>query len=412
MKKTLEKVVLCFVTILLLFVSVSCQDTKLEDYQNYVYQDFSYSLEKNKETGEVYSPNADYVICLEKDPSKDFVILNLSDFQEKRPKSAEDFLDVIDELINSVKPDLITITGDLSYGSATTVEQLGEIFEAYKIPWAPILGNHDHDESETSVEDQCALYESFEHCLFKTGPQMGNTYKGLLVKESVPRAGNYVINIVENSQDNFSVVKTLVFLDTGNFGEYNSKQYKGKREYNNGNTYDRLLPQQVDFYNQVVDSAKQYSKESKNANAILFIHIPIFEYIEAIGAALKSETSVYDVSKYMDYAKTISYEESYNPDLWNDDYKTSFGTFHEKVCGPPYDDDVFDSIKEKTQMIICGHEHINNFVVDYEDVIFCYTMKTGTGSYHDTALNGGTIITISGAEKPTVKHQRYSKISK
>lgn len=413
--RVLDKSVLCIFAILLSLVCVSCKDTQVEDYLNYVHQDYSYSLEKNEETGEVYCPNANYVMCLEKDPAKDFVILNLSDFQEGHPKNATDFIAVIDELIKDVKPDLITITGDMSYGSATTVQQLGEIFEAYKIPWAPIFGNHDHDEVFTSIETQCTLYESFEHCLFKTGPQIGNTYKGLLIKKEVPRAGNYVINIVEKDEENnengFSVVKTLVFLDTGNVRKYNKNQYTGRKEYANGSSYDLLLPQQVDFYNQVVDSAKKYGKNGEEANAILFIHIPIFEYIEAIGAALKTDTSVYNISEYMNYAQTISYEDSYNANIWNDGYETSFGTFHEKICYTPYDDYVFENIKDNTQMIISGHDHINTFVVDYKDVIFCYAMKTGHGSYHDKALNGGTVITISGAEKPAVKHQRYSKIA-
>ena len=361
---------------------------------------YSYTLKKDPATGKVYCPDADYVICLEKDPDKDFVILNLADVQERNP-SASNLKAIIDELVNSTNPDLITLTGDQSYGSATTIRQLAEILESYEIPWAPIFGNHEHNEEETSVEAQCALYESFEHCLFKTGPNLGTTRKTKSTGVKVSRGGNYVINIVENSQDSFTVVKTLVFLDTGDQSRY-LEDDTSKKTYNNGTTYDRVLPEQVKFYNQVVDSAQRYGSK---AQAALFIHIPIFEYVEAIGAALKTNISVYNVSSYLSYTSRISYTESSNSDLWNEGYKNSYGVMHERICCITTDDGVFDQIRENTDLIICGHDHVNSFVIDYKDVTFCFAMKTGPGCYYEEGMSGGTIITIAGNGETSVRHQ-------
>ncbi len=366
---------------------------------NFNEGNYSYHLEKDATTGKVYCPDANYVICLEKDPQKDFVILNLADIQEPNP-AATNIKQLIDKLVKTTKPDLITLTGDQSYGSANTIRQLGEILESYQIPWAPILGNHDHNESETSVEFQCVLYENFEHCLFKTGPYLGTTIKGDSAEE-VPRAGNYVINIVENSQDDFSVVKTLVFLDSGNIAKYRAEEYAESQHYANGSSWDRLLPAQITFFNQAVSSAG-------SQDAVLFTHIPIFEYVQAINAALKTDISVYNISNYMSYAKSISYEESCNSEIWNEGFENAYGTLHEVISCSPYDDSVFEAIQENTGLIICGHDHVNSFIVDYKGVTFCYAMKTGPGCYYEEDLNGGTVITINSSGKAKVRHVRIT----
>ena len=378
----MKKILLCALALLLL---ASCQ-------QENPLGDYSYHLEINPDTGKLYCPDADYVICLEKNPDKDFVILNLADIQEENPKSTN-VKQIIDQLVSTTKPDLITLTGDQSYGSATTIRQLGEILESYGIPWAPILGNHDHNERETSVEDQCKLYESFEHCLFKTGPDLGTTHNSKPSGNRVPRGGNYVINVTEGEK----VVKTLVFLDSGDNASYLPKD----RQYENGYNWDHLTAQQVQFFNQAVSSAN-------SQDAILFTHIPIFEYVNAISAALKTNINVYNVNTYIAYTKKISYEDSCKPEIWNTGYENSYGTLHEAISCSPCDDNVFEAIRDNTDIIIVGHDHINSFIVDYKGVTFCYAMKTGPGCYYEADLNGGTVVTISSDGKSTVKHQRVS----
>lgn len=74
--------------------------------------DYSYTLSKGS-GGEVLG-NRDYVVCISKDPEKDFVILNLSDTHVTDSEDFESVANVVGKLIEYKKPDLITVTGDLT----------------------------------------------------------------------------------------------------------------------------------------------------------------------------------------------------------------------------------------------------------------------------------------------------------
>ena len=47
-----------------------------------------------------------------------------------------------------------------------------------------------------------------------------------------------------------------------------------------------------------------------------------------------------------------------------------------------------------TKNVVVGHDHVNNFVIDYCGVKLVYGLKTGAGCYWNPILNGGTVITI------------------
>ena len=61
---------------------------------------------------------------------------------------------------------------------------------------------------------------------------------------------------------------------------------------------------------------------------------------------------------------------------------------------------------------ICGHEHYNNFTLNYEDARYTFALKTGEfgGCYEDDSiyLNGATIIRLNN-EKPVIEHQLVNR---
>jgi hypothetical protein len=66
----------------------------------------------------------------------------------------------------------------------------------------------------------------------------------------------------------------------------------------------------------------------------------------------------------------------------------------------------FDLVSElgSTDLIIAGHEHINNFCIDYEGVKLVYGLKTGIGSYHEKDMLGGTLLTFGRDGQVQVEH--------
>ena len=73
------------------------------------------------------------------------------------------------EIITSVKPDLIIMTGDVVYGEfddkGSSLTEFIEFMEKFEIPWAPVFGNHDN-ECTKGVDWPCQQSERATHCIF------------------------------------------------------------------------------------------------------------------------------------------------------------------------------------------------------------------------------------------------------
>ena len=152
--------------------------------------------------------NISNIATVEKQKDKEFVILNLADVQMA---DLENFFnkgkihDEITYLVNQTKPDLITLTGDQTWSNENLISLRSLIswLDEYKIPYAPVFGNHDYGNSKNSSVAElnycCDLYEAGKYSLFKRGPS------------NLGSLGNYVINIMEDGK----VYKTLYMIDSG-----------------------------------------------------------------------------------------------------------------------------------------------------------------------------------------------------
>ena len=278
-----------------------------------------------------------------KQKDKDFVILNLADIQIC---DLEDFFnrriihDEISYLIEQAQPDLITLTGDQTWSNENLISLKTIIgwLDSYKIPYAPVFGNHDYGNSKDSaVASQnycCDLYENGKYSLFSRGP----TNLGTL--------GNYAINILEDNK----IVKTLYMLDSG---------YE-----------DKITDMQISWMSWVADGIKQHNN-NEYSQGMCFFHKPIPEYYYA----------------YRDY-----YNGSQDVQAIGDVH-VHFSLYGSEQNG------FFEMAKSKNiKDIVCGHQHGNNFTIKYQDVRLTFALKTGElCSYYDdgiTNLNGATKFTI------------------
>ena len=91
-----------------------------------------------------------------------------------------------EQVILNYKPDFIFIAGDVIYGkyddNGEHLLRLIEFMDSFRIPWAPVMGNHDI-ESYIGIDWICEQYENSEYCLFKQRTLTGN--------------GNYTVGIVQ-----------------------------------------------------------------------------------------------------------------------------------------------------------------------------------------------------------------------
>lgn len=317
------------------------------------------------------------MITLKKKKSKDFVILNLTDFQllasewTNETEKGKEILYTIDTLYKRVKPDLVTLSGDLAYaGDLDTLSHMGKVLDSYCVPWAPVFGNHDNDGGLELVDKTAECLSKFKYFTFEVG-------------EKELGRGNYIINIEQDGK----VLHSVFMMDTHDRVNYVNTQGDSSYEWSS------LNEAQIKWYKENVSLLKSLgSKEST-----LIIHIPINSYRDAWWAAYNP--------KYR--AEDIPPRDNSDPKYWNKGYEGSFGVRYEGVSSYPQNDGVLDAILEMdhTKNILCGHSHTNTFSIPYKGVRFTFAVKTGRGSYCNPFLNGGTVYRIDSQGNSTVRHE-------
>ena len=288
----------------------------------------------------------EYILCLEKDPEKDFVILNLTDIQLRLPELRKDADCVaiaektIRKLVEKTRPDLITVTGDQGFGDKTEILRVGGMIDKFGIPWAPVFGNADNRSDDgLSTGEQTFLYENaFDHCLLKAGP----TNLATLVNGNV-RYGNYIVNIVEkdDSARGFHVVRSLIFFNSGDEEPYDPQRYPGQ-ERANKDDYSKLTSAQLSWYEWAVRGVRRYGAEGNDTvPSSIFLHIPIYAYNEAYKAAKNPSGG------------------------WNKGYEDSVGEMRETSGTPPYDDGVMPVIKKKSPPTLSSADTTTETIISF-----------------------------------------------
>jgi len=415
MKRAIIRV--SIITILLLFSS-SCVDYSAEKSEKAYWDSSSlpYEINYNKEDG-TFSSDYPNVLFVKKKADKDFTILNLTDLhlystENKSIISAKKKMaNTIDELIKTTDPDLITFTGDFGDNSvaASALRFFADTIEKYDIPWAVVFGNHDCE--SLIFQYKAKLLESYEHCLFRCGPYNLGKIERDGKTTDIPLLGNYIINIVEensSAENGYEILNSLIFMNTGcekNYSASEIENYGLNPSKTYPSNYGCLTATQLQWYEWAVESAESIDSETKTK---LFVHIPIFGYATAMNKALAGSPDLFeDPDSFYSFCHKIPYLDSLKKETWNLGFENSFGVLHDSEIGCSiYDDFVLKKILnlKSTDMVLCGHDHTNNFVLNYNGVKLVYSVKTGETSYYRSGFTGGTKITIDKDKKTTVSH--------
>ena len=303
----------------------------------------------------------DFVVEVE--DGRNPIVLQLTDTQSW----SEDFqdnkaqcFDYVEEVVNTVKPDLILLTGDLIYGKFDTQGEMLPMFiefmESLKTPWAPVFGNHDN-ESFKGVDWQCRQFETAQHCLFKQNNLTGN--------------GNYTVAIGQEGM----LKRVFFMMDTGGC---------------NGQAVG-FGQDQVNWFVQRGEFLKMKSPNTKISFAF---HIQMQIFNDAYAAYGFPDKLGINISKLAGKQEG------------------DFGYLGEDLAGP-WDTDyqVWNKMKALgTDSIFIGHEHCNSASVVYEGCRFQFGQKSSTydafnsvnasgqivGAYKNmgTPLIGGTVIPL------------------
>ncbi len=287
-----------------------------------------------------------------------FTILQFADIQDTYPMLTIT-KKLITDTLNKVQPDLVVLTGDNISGGGTTtkvitraaINEFMSIFEKAGVPTAAVFGNHDDESALADKDFQMSVYESYD------------CFVGYNEGDIIPGVGTY--NIPVKSSDGSRIAFNVWMTDSGT---YNSENDLGG--------YACTTKEQIAWY-------VEKSNELKTQNggnpvpSINFQHIIVPEIYDALAVTDNAgENTISSNGKYLTLPEGVE------------------GTLHENPCPPNYNNGQFAAFVQQGDVLatVSGHDHTNNFVINYQGVDIINTPGVGFSSYNDETVGSRVFV--------------------
>lgn len=305
-------------------------------------------------------------------------------------------INAVAAMITAEKPDLVVITGDISFAvpwSGTINNRYAHryfirLMENLGVYWTVTFGNHDSEIYNYAVRSEVAtIYENpdLKYCLFSRGP------------DDIFGESNHVIN-VKNSQG--LITKSLIMIDTNSYTDEDPLGIKW--------IYDNIHADQIEWYESVINTYSEYNRNLLNsmpeaerpANAkdfatvqsFMFMHIPLMEVRDA-------------------YNEYLAAGEQNTEDLAYIEGKV--GESDPYVYCSEEEEQMFEIILNlgSTKALFYGHDHLNNLVVEYKGITLSYGYSIDYFAYSGIDKQGSqrgcTIINCSPDTSFEIIHENY-----
>ncbi len=289
-----------------------------------------------------------------------FRIVNYADLQDDETLSGltKSF---IRKSMKELKPDLVVLTGDniAGYSTETTfmstiaIRQYMDIFESIGVPVAIVFGNHDDDDdNEMTKEDQMAFYETYKcNVSFDEG-------------EAIDGVGTYNVPIYASNGDG-TVKFNIWMIDSGTYDPVNGG-------------YDHIKQSQIDWYK--ATSARLAEENGGKVPSMAFQHIVVPEIYDALEETDAEHAAISARGTYYKLPDTAA----------------EGSVLGEPPCPGTVNGGEFAAMKEGGDVIgiVCGHDHVNDFVIPYEGIDLINTPTCGFASYGNAETRGVRVIDL------------------
>ena len=318
-----------------------------------------------------YEPK-DYILTLKREYNE-VHILQLTDTHIGDKDNAQLHYDFMDLTINDAKAkasadggklDLIVVTGDVfTFASKHTAKEFFTWIDGHGVPWTLTFGNHD-EQCFFSIDWLTEVLNKYgKNCLFLDKQD-----------DKVQGNSNFAINLM--NADN-SIFEQLIIMDSN---RYNYTGYFG---------YDYFHEDQIAWYDRLIDYTKDQNGGA-TVPSLMFYHIPLPEVRDAWAAAEADPSLILNPA---DEAQQ-----------------------NEEPCNPDYNSHFYDVIKVKgsTHGMYFGHDHINNYILNYDGIHFGYGIKATDRVYADDSLLGGRVIIVHNDHSLTYQdfYHTYAEVNK
>lgn len=288
--------------------------------------------------------------ALKFDRNGEFKILHFTDLHYiyGKPESPVT-IDCLNKVIEAEKPDLIVITGDMIYGKPAADGEPGQparngikavmkAVSSHGIPFCTTFGNHD-DESGLTRPELYDIIQATPNCV---NPPRGDA-----------ASPDYAVEV--RSSDGKSIAAVLYCLDSHS---YTPIKGVGK--------YAWFTHGQIGWYR---DRSAAYTQANGGTPvpSFAFFHIPLPEYGQAFA---NPQTHV-------------------------------FGNRKEAGGEPKVNSGMFVNMLERGDIvgIFTGHDHDNDYALDYFGICLCYGRFSGCSNVYNHLPNGGRVIVLKEGER-------------
>ncbi|MBR5262789.1 MAG: metallophosphoesterase [Clostridia bacterium] len=287
-------------------------------------------------------------------------------------------LNCVAAMVAAEKPDLVVVSGDIAFpvpyqagtfNNYSAAKIFAQLMEKLGVYWTVAFGNHDSEVYNYYNREKVSEFysnDAFEYCLYESGPADVDGY------------GNQVIN-VKNTEG--IITQSVYVFDSHSYvdGDYLGIMWK----------YDNIHDNQVEWYENTVKMLdaqnnarlRELGREENSAiKSIAFLHIPLTEQRDA----------------WYEYAK--------NGFTDTENVKYHYGVAGESgkiVYAGMAEDDLFEKMLEldSTKALFFGHDHYNNFSIDYKGIRMTYSLSVDYFAYPGVSKIGSqrgcTVITLS-----------------
>lgn len=338
---------------------------------------------------------------------RDFKIVQLTDIHigggNLSAKNDSNAITTVASMLTAEKPDLVIVTGDIAFpvpfkagtfNNKTGAKTFASLMESLGVYWTLAFGNHDTEAySYYSREDIADFYMNggYPHCIFVPGP------------DDVDGSGNQVIKI-KNSKG--IITQALYVFDSHSYidGDFLGIQWK----------YDNIHENQIDWYSSRVaqlndENASAVSEALssdpsgnylplKDVKSLAFFHIPLTEF--------KDAWTEFEDNGYKD-----TDEVHYKGGLLGE-------TGERAIYSGIHEDNLFETMLSlgSTKGVFCGHDHFNNFTINYKgiDLVYGYSVDylAYGGINKKGSQRGCTVITTKPDGTYTIEKNNLYKSGK
>lgn len=314
-------------------------------------------------------------------------------------------MNAVATMIRKEQPDFVVVTGDIAYPvpfqsgtfnnkNATMI--FAEMMETLGVYWTFAFGNHDTEYySRYSRVDICNYYKerNFKYCLFDAGVCDEKDYIG----DDAMGFGNNMF-VVKNSDG--SINQALVTFDSHSYidGDYFGAAWK----------YDNIHQCQVDWYTGEMAKLRK-ANGNKAVNNLVFFHIPLREYRDAWANVIDKIGDGKTPNVGDKFVSDRGTTEFIYGTMGESDGKKNGQRTYGVFCGMRTDELFEAGLENDMQGVFCGHDHYNNFSVNYtpkgatRSIRLTYGMSIDylayPGIYRRHGQRGCTVISLKG-DKP------------